>query len=279
MKLEDAAVGIERRPVSACIDLAVLFARGHAPQVLILAAAFGGPACLAVGLAGMNLAGSLLLFFFLSPFLGAALVAASGRRVFGESFSAAAGLRAVGRRLPALIAYTLFSRIAIALFSPCAIIPGLLFATRYGFIAEVLLLEDLRGGRFRHRVVELPAKTFNELAGRLAGIIAFTACAALSIFTLIDISSGVLFGLPVLLGRLPSPLKDPGETLRAAMDLLVSDPTAVLVLTAVLWLLCPIARIAWFLCYLDVRIRKECWDVELDFRVEARRLGAAGAVR
>lgn len=50
------------------------------------------------------------------------------------------------------------------------------------------------------------------------------------------------------------------------------DPKVVTVLMGVLWLVYPLARMAWFFCYLDQRIRNECWDVELDFRRDARRL-------
>jgi hypothetical protein len=44
------------------------------------------------------------------------------------------------------------------------------------------------------------------------------------------------------------------------------------VLVSVLWIVYPVIRLAWMFCYLDVRIRKEGWDLEIDFRVEARRL-------
>ena len=34
----------------------------------------------------------------------------------------------------------------------------------------------------------------------------------------------------------------------------------------------PVIRLAWFFCYLDQRIRNECWDLQLQFRAEAARL-------
>jgi hypothetical protein len=46
-------------------------------------------------------------------------------------------------------------------------------------------------------------------------------------------------------------------------------------LSATAWLVYPLARLAWFFCYLDARIRKEGWDVELAFRIEAGRLQPA----
>ena len=52
------------------------------------------------------------------------------------------------------------------------------------------------------------------------------------------------------------------------------DPLVTTVIHALLWAFYPLIRIAWFFCYLDVRIQKEGWDVELDFRIEAQRLEA-----
>ncbi len=54
--------------------------------------------------------------------------------------------------------------------------------------------------------------------------------------------------------------------------MLFYDPLVVATLCGTLWLVYPIARLAWFFCYLDARIRKEGWDVELAFRIEGRRL-------
>ena len=39
-----------------------------------------------------------------------------------------------------------------------------------------------------------------------------------------------------------------------------------------IWLPYPVIRLAWFFCYLDQRIRNECWDLQLQFRAEAARL-------
>jgi hypothetical protein len=33
-----------------------------------------------------------------------------------------------------------------------------------------------------------------------------------------------------------------------------------------------IGRLAWFLCYIDVRVRQDCWDLELSMMREAVRL-------
>lgn len=269
MKLEDATLSIERRSAAECIDLACVFWRRHAGGMLALAAAFGIPACLFVYLLEANLFWALVIFYGLSPFLGATVVGSSGPRVFGDPFSARTGLRSVGRNLPSILNSIVLTRIAISFWSAILVAPGLVAGVRYGFIAEVLLLEGLRGSRLVRRVRDLPSGVYSELAARLLATMAFFACAAVTIFVLLDLSSGILFGLPILIGRLSF---DGWDTVGAAFDLLASDPVAVTALSAVLWLAYPLARMAWFFSYLDVRIRKEGWDVELDFRIEARRL-------
>ena len=41
---------------------------------------------------------------------------------------------------------------------------------------------------------------------------------------------------------------------------------------AVAFLVYPIGRLAWFFCYIDVRVRRDCWDMELSIIQEAERL-------
>ena len=59
-------------------------------------------------------------------------------------------------------------------------------------------------------------------------------------------------------------------------NLLTYDPTVIGLIALTCWLVYPIARLAWFFCYLDARVRAEGWDVEIAFRLEAKRLSHAG---
>ena len=127
------------------------------------------------------------------------------------------------------------------------------------------------------------ATCFEVLAddfGALAGDAAFGACftigffgaiAVLSLFVLADKGVEFFLGVPIFWGRVSSDV--PAAVLfQEALNLIRYDPLAITAFHATLWLVYPVARLAWFFCYLDVRIRKECWDVELDFRIEAQRL-------
>lgn len=302
MKLDGATIAIEQRSAGACLDLAGLFCRAHAAQIATLTALFAVPWCALTYWAAGNTESGLflgLLFFFVgSPFLGAALVAGAGYRVFGDPFLVRSTLRillphlrllifAVGVArfviglcwLPFSAAFLLdtgdaVARVMMGLCGLACAVPGVLLAVRYGFLPEVIILEQARGTRFEARTSELMRGMFWNLVQRGAAIAAFFGCVAVSLFILLDLMCDIVFGLPVLFGRTTDVF-----FLEEVTYLVQSHPTVVTALTGTMWLVYPLARLAWFFCYLDVRIRKECWDVELDFRVEARRLEATGEVR
>ena len=92
-----------------------------------------------------------------------------------------------------------------------------------------------------------------------------------------DFAATTLLGWPILLGRLKvdmSYLSDMGDMLGYVFQFLWSDPIVITAGLAVAFLVYPIARLAWFFCYIDVRVRRDCWDVELQILQEAQRLEA-----
>jgi hypothetical protein len=269
MKLDGATIPIEPRSVGGCMDLAVLFYRTHARQLLALTALFGVPACwLSHWIASHTESGlylSTLLFFVSSPWLGAAVVAGAGPGVFGDPFTVRRALRLFFARFMTLTFLQLATRFAVAMLACAGLVPGLWLAVRYGFTSELLLLEQ--GSALDRRSGELMRGTAMTLLIRSVVILVFSICVVMSLFVLLDIFSGTALGLPILVGRQSSML-----ALDEWFDMLFLDPIAVTAVQAVMWLVYPLARLAWFFCYLDVRIRQECWDVELDFRIESRRL-------
>jgi hypothetical protein len=51
-----------------------------------------------------------------------------------------------------------------------------------------------------------------------------------------------------------------------------SDPRVLTTATAVALLVYPIGRLAWFFCYIDVQVRKDLWDVQIEITRHANRL-------
>jgi len=128
--------------------------------------------------------------------------------------------------------------------------------------------------RRRHdrRTAVLVREETAELLGR--GLAIFLYCLMLGavLFATLDILMWLLFGEPILLGRLLDAMRAGDAAADELGRLLWRDPLVQTALTAVGLLVYPIGRLAWFFCYVDLRVRRDCWDVELEFVQEARRL-------
>ena len=274
MKLDAVTLPIEPRTVGSCIDLAVALYRTHSIGILWLNLLFGAPAILgAYWLTKTSEWGWLwsgLLFLLLSPFLGAALVAGAGHRVFGEPFEVGNAVRISASRWPSLAFLVGGSRLLLVAFSFVCLgfpVAPMAVAVRFGFLPEILVLERLSVSAADRRMLELLRYSYWKTMGRGLAVGCFAAALSLDLFTLIDVGSQTLFGHPLFLGRV-SWMQFPEESLQ----LLLGDPGVVAAWSLSLWLIYPLARLAWFLCYLDTRIRKEGWDLEIAFRLEAQRL-------
>jgi hypothetical protein len=271
MKLEDATLALEPRSVGATIDLAILFYRRHAAKLVLLSLLFGAIPVAIGGIRARTGDGWLwagLLFFFGSPFLGAAIVAGAGHHVFGEDFTLGNALRHLRRRAGSLLLLLPLSRAILgALSFVCVGLLSVPFAARAGFLSEVLILEGLRGRRIGGRLMEILKNAYLQACGRYLAFAAFAAMLSLILFVFADLSSQFLLGIPIFLSRLSWAV-----AFEDATNLLAYDPLSVVVLASTWWLVYPLARLAWFFSYLDARIRKEGWDVEIEFRVEARRI-------
>jgi hypothetical protein len=136
-------------------------------------------------------------------------------------------------------------------------------------LPEVIVLERLRGVSARRRLGELVRPTYVEvLANRLA-LALFWAAAALALFAFVDRLCALLLGRPLFAGRIEPRFF--GESLES----LIEDPWSMALVTGTIWFVYPLVRLAWFFSYLDLRIRREGWDLELGFRIESRRLEAS----
>jgi hypothetical protein len=272
MKLEDTTVTIEPRSVGACLDLAFVFYRCHARSLLFLTLLFALPAVAlsavlvaAIGENGMLWGG--LGFFLVCPVLGAVVVSGAGRAVFGEPLEPMAALRGLSGVWWRLLVSVLTTRLLVLAAASCFFLPSLLLNVYFGFLVEVMVLEGLHGGEARRRCRGLTTPTYLDLLFRECALLLFMAAATVALFTLVDQLAGLLLGHSLLSGLESRFL---GDSLRR----LFADPWTMALLTATLWFVYPLARLAWFFSYLDARIRKEGWDLELGFRMEARRIEA-----
>ena len=271
MQLDGAQITIERRKTAGCLDLAVVFQREHFARIAVMTGWFAVPTII-IGWLLMSYVDAmaswmvLLLFSCVSPFLGAALVNATGRRVFGDDFEPGEAVRGVGRHFSRLLGYVLLTRFISAIFG-CFILPPLFIICRWGFMTEILYLENAPKKKAGVRLKNLMASVYSDLVGRALILTFFYAVFVFGFFVLVELFCTVILGFSILWDRL-----DLLEGNYA--NLLLFDPLVSTVIHGLLWAFYPLVRVAWFFCYLDVRIQKEGWDVELDFRIEAQRLEA-----
>ncbi len=276
MQLDGSAITIERRKITGCIDLSVVFVREHFGTVATMTAFFAVPSTLLTWWLMANtesyLYVSLILFALLSPILGAVLVIGAGRRVFGDEFRVGESFSALRKRFWTLFGYMLLTRVLGGILW-CFVLPPLMVVVHSGFIAEILYLESTPGKKVAARRKSLMSNLFWDLVGRGLAVFVFYALVVFGLFLLLERAAALLTGLQIMGMDFTTFLGLMAQDGEEFMTVMISHPLFITVLHALMWLVYPLIRLAWFFCYLDVRIQKEGWDVELDFRIEAQRLG------
>ena len=287
MKLDGATIPIERRNFSETLGLALRLYWSDRGLLLPLTLLFAAPVMLATFIAcevtELGLFVAWVSTFLVAPFLGAAIVAASGPRVFGEPVRLGGVFRTFRSLFGVLVISLLPLRITVValtgflLSSPPEVLSSLLlmFALPLACLVhyrdilrrEVLILERLRGTSCRRRLKDLRLGVSGEILGLLFCTVTVSVYLVAQLFLLVDLFSGAALGAPILLRRFEGGL---GSS--QLLSIVLGDPLFVTTLVGVVWVVYPLARLCLFLSYLDLRILKECWDLELDFRIEAQRL-------
>ncbi len=273
MKVEDCIVAVERRTLGGCVDLAFIFVRTFMLPIAILTLTFAVPCCiLAWWLAEAQqtdvLPVALLVFAGFNTIYGGALVAAVGPQVFGDSISTTAAIRSVGKRFISYTFLGLLTRIPTA----CMFVPGLFIYPWCGHLAEVMFLENTSLSGISERLSWLGQRGgYSRNLGRCTGLILLWALMAFGLALLIDLLVSILFNVPSVIDSVTGSATNPDAEM-ARQSQLYDSPLVVTVVLACVWATAPVIRVAWFFCYLDQRIRNECWDIELLYRAEATRL-------
>ena len=281
MRFDQVAVPLVPRTTSNCLDLAVCFLRQNLRPIAGLWATVAIPACTVVywlvDRYEFELPLAVLAFFGMTSPLGVLLMAGAGASAFGEPFTYRGTWARLGWRGAGLILRGLALRLAIAAGLVLFIIPGWYLAVRTGFFVEQSVLSKMARHLHDRRTNELLQGEIGDLFVRSAGIGLYCGLLWMVLLFTFDFAASHLLGLPILLGRLKidmSYFENFGAAFGHAMDFLWSDPIVVTAALAVAFLVYPIGRLAWFFCYMDVRVRRDCWDMELSIIQEAERLEA-----
>jgi hypothetical protein len=280
MRFDQVAIPLVPRTTSNCLDLAVCFLRQCLAPIGALWASVAGPACaltyLLVDRYEFTMPLALLVFFFATSPLGVLLISGAAPRAFGEPFTFRGTWARLGSRGIGLLARGLGLRLPIGVGFMLFLFPGWYLALRTGFFAEQAALSNMARHLHDRRADELLKGEIGDLYLRSGGIFAFCSLLWLMLLFTADFLSEHLLGFPLLFGRLGVDLAylEHGDSLSYVIRFLWRDPVVVTAALAVALLVYPIGRLAWFFCYIDVRVRRDCWDMELQIIQEAERLEA-----
>ncbi len=286
MRLDQATIPLIPRTTANCLDLAFVFLGHHFRAIGKLWAWFALPAGLLVYIISYyftwDLRATLLLFGLLTVPFSTLLISYTARATFGETdnnilpgiqpgvFSTmVTGLmiRAVELLGPAIALYPIEEGWMIFIGLCLCIFPSLVLLFKYGFRIEQNMLQRLDRQLHDRRVAELLKLETADLLVRGFSIFLFSFIILCSLFVLVDYSWQVLLDRPILMGKLSEQ-----EMMSDFFFMLGMEPSVQTTLMMVGMAIFPISRLAWFFCFIDVRVRRDCWDMELQMRQQARLL-------
>lgn len=266
MKADAVRVAIRPRGILECLDLAVMFC-GRRPLPVVAAAAIG-----AVPFIVLNRLLAAVLGPEETPPLAAILALEAawasvpltlylGQSVFADRFSLRAALRDVAAALPALLVFQgLLRTVCLAV---CVLAPVVFVAMYY--LDQIILLErpPLAGVWARRSAIN---------RGGLARVVRLACIDGLLL------ASGTVLGTRLLAAV---------ASLWQGRGVGWGSPEELDLLTAVLtwhgqiafWATCGFVTVFRFFTYLDGRIRREGWDVELRLRADETYAGLAARGR
>lgn len=279
MQFDQATISLSPMNTGHCLDMGFRMFRAHFAPILQGWCLFAIPSCVGLYLAidrlEWGLPAAAALYALTTSLFGAYLIAGIAPAAFGVpfTFSSTWSLLARDRFRPLFVG--LGSQLLVALASLLCLIPGLLVAVRLGFLLEQRALKPMERRTHERGVRELVKNGFGDLAGRAFFILAFLALIWLVLFVTVDQAGFVLFKFPLGFSRIAvdSTYMDSVDyTITYIASYFWNDPIVVTTMYACALAVFPLGRLAWFFCYIDLRVRQDCWDMELQILQEAERL-------
>ncbi|HUG93554.1 MAG TPA: hypothetical protein VML55_22125 [Planctomycetaceae bacterium] len=296
------AVSLEPRTTANCLDVAAMFYGRHIADMLRAWAVVAAPTCAVVyGLAwrqGFDVRAALVAVYVATLPEGVLVTLAVVPALFGRRLSLVGGLANASGRLVGLLFKTAVVRTvaavgpALMLFSEewllglvgflLTLVPCGWLAARTGFLSERTALRSLDERLHDRRTDRLLGEQSGDLYSRACWILIYFVMLWAVVFVTVDFGWYLLAGDSPLVGRvleLAESAATSGEVRQTFADVwhvLVHDAFLQVELTATGLLAFPLTRLAWLFCYLDVRVRKDCWDMQLQFADEVVRLEGRG---
>lgn len=302
MTPDPPGIGLEPRTISNCLDLAVRYTGRRLGSLLALWLLIALPVCCTLCL--------LMIFLELDLRVAAAVTYLGSVPLGGLLVQGAvpelAGKRLTFRRtvatahlplLRALLVATLNRAVvacgpAVFLYKPSwssfalglvlFLFPGCWLAVRSGFVFERTCLPRLERRRHARRIRELITGSFRHLFDAVFRVNLFCVLLWIVLVTTLEFVLDLLLQVSFIWSPLKQLWADGGfqfgvrsdffQFFEFAVDYLLHSPGVATMLCAVGLLVYVIGRLGWFFCYLDARVRQDCWDIEMRFVQSAERL-------
>jgi hypothetical protein len=305
MRLERASIALHPRSIGSCIDLALVFVGRRFATFSMVTACFAIPAGIASYLLARSTDSGLLwsaaVFSLVSAPLGVCLVVAATHSAFDERCGIGQVLRdGLWRQGKATWLTLLFHPVETALpllclaplarldnvvagvvlmgFALACLLPGIALGLPFSFMAESGALKSFRRQRHDHRTKDLIRQEYVELLVRAVALWIFGVMLWGIVTITVDFASTLMLGVPLILGRVSQAVHNPWgapdfeDLSRAFLNFCSSDPVALCTLTVTALCVYAMCRLAWFFSYVDLRIRRDCWDLEVALADEAQAL-------
>lgn len=268
MRADRIHIAVRPRGILECLDLAVMFC-GRRPAAVALATALGALPCILLNRLLLGGAPDTEEHFFTAYLLlgmeaawaSVPLTLYLGQAVFSERFSWRSAVRGLLGSLAALLVFQGILRGICLLF---VVLAPVVFIGMY-YLNQVILLEQPRFGRIWSRRTAINQRNAGHVLS-LALIDAVLLLIGVPLATrLLAAVAAVWQGRPV--SWLPT--DGEGGFIGAAIFSWHGQ--------IAFWSVCGLLTVFRFFTYLDARIRREGWDVELKLRADATYAGLAEA--
>ena len=303
LQFDQTVVSLEPRTTTNCLDVATMFYGRHLAAMLRGWAVVALPtAAIVYWLAwwhGFDVRLALVAVYVATALQGVLVVPGSMAAVFGKPLRLRSGLATAGGRLGGLCFKVL------ALRAVAAVGPGLMLfsedwllgtvgflvtlfpcgwiAARNGFLVEKAALAGLDPRLHDRHSDRVLRDQSGDLYSRACWIVIYYVMLWAVVFVTVDFTWYLLAGDSPLVGRVMEMVEYAGESTAGSDAIaasfwfaLVRDAFLQVELTAAGLLVYPIARLAWLFCYVDARVRRDCWDMQLQFAQEVNRLSTQG---
>ena len=312
LPFDRTVVSLEPRTTTNCLDVGTMFYGRHLAAMLRGWAVVALPAAAVVyWLAwwhGFDVRLALVAVYVATAFQGVLLILGSVPALFGRPLRLRSGpkeasdpfqrtgpffgprllfkvlvLRAVTAVGPGLMLFSedrLLGTIGFLLILfPCGWI-----AARNGFMVEKAALARLDPRLHDRHSDRVLREQSGDLYSRACWIVIYYVMLWAVVFVTVDFAWYLLAGDSPLVGRVMEMVEFSGESGSGANAVvaslwfaLVRDAFLQVELTVAGLLVYPVARLAWLFCYVDARVRRDCWDMQLQFAQEVNRLSTQGS--